>query len=53
MDGRIHSSNDQIERNAFPCKIGSSNVDDFSLQGDSAFTEKEKGLMGCRDKIQS
>ena len=53
MDGRIHSSSDQSETNAFPSEIGSSNVEEFSLKGDTAaFTEKEKGSMGHREKIQ-
>ena len=30
MDGRIHSSNDQSETNAFPSEIGSSNVKKIS-----------------------
>ena len=39
MDGRIHSSN---ETNAFPSEIGSSNVEYFSLQGDTVNSWKRK-----------
>ena len=42
MDGRIHSSNDQSETNAFPSEIGSSNVEYFSLQGDTVHSRKRK-----------
>ena len=42
MDGRIHSSNDQSETNSFPSEIGSSNVEDFSLQGDTVHSWKRK-----------
>ena len=53
MDGRIHSSSDQSETNAFPSKIGSLNVEDFSLQGDTMHSwKKEKGPMGHREKIK-
>ena len=42
MDGRIHSSNDQSETNAFPSEIGSSNVEYFSFQGDTMHSQKRK-----------
>ena len=42
MDGRIHSSNDQSKKNVFPPEIGSSNVEDFSLQGDTVHSPKRK-----------
>lgn len=42
MDGRIHSSSDQSEANAFSSEIGSSNVEDFSLQGDIDHSLKRK-----------
>ena len=35
IDARIHSSSDQSETNAFSSEIGSSNVEYFSLQGDT------------------
>ena len=42
MDGRIHSSSDQSGTNEFPSEIGSSNVEDFSLQGDTVHSRKRK-----------
>ena len=42
MDGKIHSSNDQSETNAFPFEIGSSNAEYFSLQGDTVHSRKRK-----------
>ena len=42
MDGRIHSSSDQSETNAFASKIGRSNVEYFSLQGDIVHSWKRK-----------
>ena len=42
MDGRIHSSSDQSEINSFPFEIGSSNVEYFSLQGDTMHSRKRK-----------
>ena len=42
MDGRIHSSSDQSETNAFSYEIGSSNVEYFSLQGDTVHSWKRK-----------
>ena len=42
MDGRIHSSSDQSETHAFPFEIGSSNVEYFSLQGDTVHSRKRK-----------
>ena len=42
MDGRIHSSSNQSEKNAFSFEIGSSNVEYFSLQGDTVHSRKRK-----------
>ena len=42
MDGRIHSSSDQSKTNAFSYKIGSSNTEYFSLQGDTMHSRKRK-----------
>ena len=42
MDGRIHSSSDQSETNAFSFEIGSSNVEYFSLQGVTVHSQKRK-----------
>ena len=44
MDGRIHSSSYQSETNSFPSEIGSSDVEYFSLQGDTVHSwKREKG----------
>ena len=48
MDGIsiIHSSSDQSETNAFSSEIGSSNVEYFSLQGDTMHSRKRKRANG-------
>ena len=38
----MHSSSDQSETNAFSFEIGSSNVEYFSLQGDTVHSRKRK-----------
>ena len=53
MGGRIHSSSDQSGENAFPFEIGSSNVEYFSLQGDTVHSQKrKKGQWDIRRKFQ-
>ena len=53
MDGKIHSSNDQSETNAFSSEIGSSNVEYFSLQGDTMHSWKmKKGQWDIRIKFK-
>ena len=53
MDGRIHSSSDQSETNAFSYEIGSSNVEYFSLQGDTVHSWKRKrGQWGIGRKFK-
>ena len=53
LDGRIHSSNDQSETNAFPSEISSSNVEYFSLQGDTEHSRKrKKGQWDVRRKFK-
>ena len=53
MDGRIHSSSDQSETNAFPSEIGSSNVEYFPLQGDIVHSwKRKKGQWDARRKFK-
>ena len=42
MDGRIHTSSEQSETNSFSFEIDSSNVEYFSLQGDTVHSQKRK-----------
>ena len=42
LDGRIQSSKDKSETNEFASEIGSSNVEDFSLQGATVHSWKRK-----------